>query len=306
MTFLKTAFTLLAAASTASAIVLPPESVLPFDIDLFKKAGIASQWTNCALEYNQPGVEMYDLRLNATCPYGPDSEARVNLYTSKQNEIIVAYEGMNGSNPDSTLHVAEFWLDKCDPVLGLSSQARVFHGVHAQFLRSWAQIQSPLSKLIQDYPDRKVLVVGHSLGASMCQLAALAIHNTFGDVISNVIGLGPPRIGNRAYGSDFDAVFKGRYSGVINGRDGIPRLPLQIMGYHHPSGMVWINPANSSSYHYYTNGEDPRGPDSVIPKFFNIDEIFKGHLSKAGYSGDHLGIYFGVHTGGAGGNCTFV
>lgn len=287
---------------TASAIALPAPTVLPYDITVFQHAAVACQQTNCGDEMNKPGTKLWDMVVNSSIPYAVDGEQRVNLYTSDEG-IIVAYEGMNGTSFDSNAHVAKFWLSKPDNLLGLSSRARVYTGIHEQFLRSWEKIKDPLAALIHDHPDQKVLVAGHSLGAAMCQFAALAIQNTFGNVISNVISLGPPRAGNPAYAADFDKVFMGRAVHVINGEDFIPRLPPTFMGYQHPSGLLWINPSNSTNYYYYQNGEDRNGPDGNLPKFIDINQLLKGHFDKLMPWGDHLGWYFGVYMGGRQGRC---
>lgn len=76
---------------------------------------------------------------------------------------------------------------------------------------------------------------------------------------------------------------------MINGKDPVPHLPPRLLGYQHPSGQVWINPANSTSWLYYPGQENPKGADSVIDVQISFD--------------DHQGIYAHTQIGASKGHC---
>lgn len=300
--FLTPFYSLLVLAASVAAGALPPVSTdLPFNLTTLQYAAAACQNTYCGPTWNNPGLDLGDMTLLATAPL-PDDEQRVTIYHSLSQGIILAYEGTNSTSLDSDAHDATLWLTPPKPELGLSGDAMVFYGFQDQWYRSWGTVEQQLLEAFQQFPDDKVLVTGHSMGASMAQLAALAIELAYGKV-SAVISFEPPRTGNPSYANQFDQVFLGRYTGTVNGDDWVPSVPPRSFGYQHPSGMIWINPANSTSYTFYPDSEDPRGPDSQIPGMINVPALLSGDWNDMILWGDHQGRFFGIDMLTFLGNC---
>lgn len=291
------------ALSGISASALPPRDVqLSFNIDTLRHAAAACQLTNCGDKENVLGTDLLGMKLTASIPYGGDLGQRVNIYTSDQFGIVVAYDGTNSTSAESKQRLSEFWLARPDPNLLLSPQSKVFSGVQTHFLRSWSVLQGPLTQVIRNNPGKKVTVTGFSLGGAICQLAALRILCQFGNIVDHVIPIAPPRVGNVYYANDIDAKFGNRFVAVINGQDWVPRLPPKLLGYTHASGTLWINPPNSRGYSYYPGREDPRGPAWTLPKNINYVNVLRGGVQGIPWN-DHIGYYFGVHMGGDQGQC---
>lgn len=292
----------LALAASALAFAFPPPTnVLPFDLSLLQHAAAACQDTYCTSTWNYPGLEIDDMTLLESISL-PEDEQRATIFHSKSQGIIVAYQGTNLSSVDSVTHDVTFWQVSPKAELGLSGDAKVFYGFQDQWYKSWNAVQSALAKAIGQFPGEKIVVTGHSMGASMAQLAALAIEKSLGKV-SAVISFEPPRTGNPSYAEEFDKIFSGRYTGTVNGNDWVPSVPPRSFNYKHPSGMIWINPPNSTTYTFYPDSEDPRGPDSQIPGFINVPALLDGDWNELIFWGNHQGRLFGVDMLTVLGNC---
>ena len=258
---------------------------IPFPLSDFTITAGLTQNTYCYDENNTPGVKVDDN--TDLWSLGADSFAdRITIYHSPSLGIVMAYMGTNASNSASEFENSQLELIPSDPAVGLPLGALVLKGFNDLFVSSWEPYVKPaLYQVKGSYPDLPIFMTGHSQGSGTAQLTAMAIAKEFGpDSISKVITYGPPRAGNIFWADAFDAVFNGRYAGVTNGNDWVSDWPPLLSGYEHPSGMVWINPANSTNYQFYPDQEDLNGIDSRIPEL--IDPT-----TGTTYWGDHQGIY---------------
>lgn len=71
--------------------------------------------------------------------------------------------------------------------------------------------------------------------------------------------VGQPRDGNPVFANAVDSLLANKFSYVVNGRDFVPHLPPRIAGFQHPSGQVWINPANTTGWLFYPGQENVHG-----------------------------------------------
>ncbi|KAM5347668.1 hypothetical protein ACJ41O_007492 [Fusarium nematophilum] len=273
----------------------PKDNTLPFPLWDFTSTVASVQNTYCGDTHNKPGVKFGDQTLLYSFGNG-DTIQRTNIYHSKSLGIIVAYMGTNISSLISIAHDVDVLQVLPRKALGLPLGAMVFKGFQVAWAAGWDDVRRGLSKALRSYPNDKIIVTGHSQGAAIALLGALSIHLEFGDVIKEVIAYGPPRVGNPVFADAFDEVFKGRYTGVANGEDWVPKVLPKSFNYRHPSGMVWISPANTTSWKFYEGQEDPAGPGSEKPKFF-----YPGTLQF--YWGDHQGIYMHSSMGTQQGPC---
>lgn len=268
---------------------------LPFPASDFTTSAAAVRNTFCGPEYNQPGQKVGD-DLTVLYSYGGDQVPdRVNIYHSNSLGIVIAYMGTNGTNLISNLANSELPNVNPDTALGLPQGAQVVQGFQQMWSMSWGQVKEALHQAQSTYPNLPIFVTGHSQGGGTCLLGAMSIAKEFDrQSISKVIAYRVPRAGNMAWADAFDSVFNGRYTGVTNGRDWVSDVPPQAMGYQHPSGMVWINPASSDKWAFYpgqenTNLSDSR-TDSHSPEMFQPNgQVFWD---------DHSGIYMHTTFGG--------
>ena len=256
---------------------------LPFPVSDFTSSVASVQNTYCAGD-NVPGLQFGDQTLLYTTGDAVTT-VRVNVYHSESLGIVVAHMGTNLSAILSVLADVDAIPVPPNPALGLSDSVFLFQGFQNSWETSWDALKTLLYKAREAYPTLPFFLTGHSQGASDCMLSAMAIAKEFGpDSISKIITYGPPRLGNPAFADAFDAYFKGKYTGVTNGNDWVSEVPTPAMGYRHPSGMVWIYPANSTNWSFYPDQEDMNGINSRFPEL--IDPA-TGQL----YWGDHQGIY---------------
>lgn len=268
---------------------------LPFPIDHFTSTVASVQNTYCGDTYNVPGVEIGDQTLLKAFGNG-DTLQRTNIYHSKSLGIIVASMGTNLSSFVSSVHNVEFIRVLPSSDLGLPLGATVFQGFKMAWEDGWDNIKQGISEVLEEYPGEKLIVTGHSQGGAIALLNALSIYHEFGDIIKEVIAYGVPRVGNAIFADAFDDIFTGKYTAVVNGADWVPTLPPQILGYRHPSSMVWIDPANTTSWEFYEGQENSDGPNSKSPEIF-----YPGTLQI--YWGDHQGIYMHSSMGTTLGPC---
>lgn len=255
---------------------------LPFLLSHFTSTVASVQNTYCGAAKNHPGLKFGDQTLLYTFGDG-DTVQRTNIYHSESLGIIVAYMGTNITSLISIAQDVELLHALPAPALGLPLGSTVFTGFQLAWFNGWMDVKHGVSEVLKKYPNERIIVTGHSQGAAIALLGALSIRHTFGDVIKEVIAYGPPRIGNLVFANAFDEIFEGKYTGVINGADWVPTVPPQFLGYRHPSNMVWINPANSTSWKYYTGQEN----QEISARSSEI--FYPGTLQF--YWGDHQGIY---------------
>jgi hypothetical protein len=78
--------------------------------------------------------------------------------------------------------------------------------------------------------------------------------------------VGLPRTGNPTFANAVDSILPKKFSYVVSGRDFVPHVPPRAAGFQHPSGQVWINPANTTNWKFYPGQENIYGehrPDSL-------------------------------------------
>jgi hypothetical protein len=103
-------------------------------------------------------------------------------------------------------------------------------------------------------------------------------------------------VGNAAFADAFDTRFNGTFTGVVNGRDWVPSVPFVDMGYWHPSGLVWINPANSTGWQFYPGQENTNFMSAYSPLYFYPNTATLDF-------DDHQGIYMHGSMGTTQGPC---
>lgn len=144
--------------------------------------------------------------------------------------------------------------------------------MHTGFLTSWKytrpHINPHLERLVGEYPDYQVTLVGHSLGGAVAALAGLEFEARGWD--PQVTTFGEPRIGNQALMEYIDDRFElgtevgnnSTFRRVTHVDDPVPLLPLKEWGYRMHAGEVYITKAELSpsvrDLHHCTGDEDPR------------------------------------------------
>ena len=138
---------------------------------------------------------------------------------------------------------------------------KVHSGFHKEYLRYREQIISH----IQDHPNKRIHVSGHSLGGALASLSSLDIVAQTGRDVT-LVTFGAPRVGNAAYQKLSDHLIPASYRVVVNG-DPIPRVPGPLLGYQHFGKVLQINdvgnqvdPQNLKSSALFQKFDFPKHP----------------------------------------------
>lgn len=219
-------------------------------------------------------------------------ECYVVLALSHQRKLItISYRGTTN---------AKQLLDEVLTVLATSKVKLGKGHVQQYFLNAYQQLQRCLEanilEMIQEHPDYKVAVSGHSLGGAIASIAAFQLVKR-NIVPANKLVLytyGMPRVGDKDYALEFDGMFSNSWR-VVHYMDCITHFPTC-------SGSCTTSAADSPFHHryevYYVGhvmrvDTDPRiceqneddscshreqGPVDT-PKTIASGDCFKDHLS---------------------------
>lgn len=143
--------------------------------------------------------------------------------------------------------------------------------IHTGFLTSWQNtrctIIPPVERALQEYPDYKLVLVGHSLGGAVAAVAALELQAR--GYKPYVTTFGEPRIGNHELNQYIDRRFNlnatspddATFRRVTHVDDPVPLLPLQEWGYEMHAGEIYISkpslPPGRKDLHACEGDADP-------------------------------------------------
>lgn len=171
------------------------------------------------------------------------------------DELIVAFRG--SSNIQS-------WIQNADFPLAAVNWTGVPADVwaHAGFIRSYESVRAAVQQAVRDgmkqCPGCRVVVTGHSLGASEALLCAADLKVTLG-LSSEVFTFGSPRTFNAAGAGWFHTSVAPDAHRMVNMKDTVPHLPTENMGYQHIPREVWRNNGEQHRYILCAAGE-PEDP----------------------------------------------
>ncbi|KAL1922540.1 uncharacterized protein VTP21DRAFT_10079 [Calcarisporiella thermophila] len=116
-----------------------------------------------------------------------------------------------------------------------SKGAKVHGGIYAVAQKSIKIVNPQLRKILKEYPDYEIEVVGWSLGGAIATfhtLDVLETMDTFDPKKLLLVTVGEPRVGDEnfvKYVESFDITTKR----LVNNLDIVPHLPPRVMGFEH-------------------------------------------------------------------------
>jgi len=118
--------------------------------------------------------------------------------------------------------------------------------VHAGFLDTWNTVRESTLDAIEGKlaanPGAVLRVTGHSMGASMAEMACVDLQAHRGITCGQVYTFGTPRTGNQAFMDAYmGAVSSADAYRVTHWRDPFPHLPPVALGYAHSVTEVFYN-----------------------------------------------------------------
>jgi triacylglycerol lipase len=85
-------------------------------------------------------------------------------------------------------------------------------------------------------PQLPIFITGHSKGAAEAELFAARCPG----FVAGVYLFGCPRVGNRAFRNQYDAVLYEETFRIVNQDDIVPRVPGVLMGYKHVGQLMFL------------------------------------------------------------------
>lgn len=114
--------------------------------------------------------------------------------------------------------------------------------VHRGFSEYVSKVFSRVFDACRSPGNRRLYVVGHSLGGAAAQILAFRLA-MLGSVVARVVTFGSPRVGNKTFAQEYNRLNEldertRRYRRVL---DPVPHLPPRRWGYRHTAGERYID-----------------------------------------------------------------
>ncbi|ESK95718.1 hypothetical protein Moror_12502 [Moniliophthora roreri MCA 2997] len=166
------------------------------------------------------------------------------------NTIVVAHQGTEPSNFLSVLNDAQFLLVDLNTTRFTAAEGKgieVHDGFQKTFERTADGVLEGVQKGLDSFGSSKVLVTGHSLGASIASLDAMMLKEKLDpsvEITTTVFGL--PRVGNQEWADFVDVTLGSSFTHITNQDDPVPIVPPRFLGYQHPSNEVHIKAVDNA------------------------------------------------------------
>jgi len=227
---------------------------------------LASQFVNATLVTSYDFL--CDITQNATC-----AGYIALLHTEKV--IALSFRGTN-----TVIQMLEEVLSALEEKPNFLGIGRVNQYFYEAYTILWTNgMARKLYNLADDYPDYKIWVTGHSLGAAIATLASadLVASGRFNEENSVHYNFGQPRVGDLEFAILHDYLLP-QYYRVTHAQDFISGQFLPVLGYSHHATQIWYDNdmTPGSAYIVCPFDADPRcfGPPRLNMEdhrhYFNI------------------------------------
>ncbi|PWY89352.1 triacylglycerol lipase B [Aspergillus heteromorphus CBS 117.55] len=204
---------------------------------------------NCPLVEAADATVLYEF--NETTDWG---DATGYIAVDPTNEAIVL--AFRGSSDLAN------WIANIDADLVDASDLCTGCEVHSGWWKTWETVASTITSYVESavssYPDYEIVFTGHSLGAALAAISATVLRDA-GYTI-DLYDFGQPRIGNLALADYITSQDSGSNYRITHTDDIVPKLPPELLGYHHFSPEYWI-----------TSGNDVTVADDDITEVVGVD-----------------------------------
>ena len=164
------------------------------------------------------------------------------LVAKSENVLVISFRGTSSKENVKTdldfVKVLHEPSRKVPIFSGLKGLREVYSRpfVHRGFYKSWtgngfnSRIMDRMIEFIENSESQpaKVYLTGHSLGGALASLCAIDIMNAYDDrrdaLDLTVYTYGQPRVGNKAFGMDYNNKVTNHFS-VVNDQDPVSRIP---------------------------------------------------------------------------------
>eukprot|EP00879_Flechtneria_rotunda_P002634 GHRR01002836.1.p1 GENE.GHRR01002836.1~~GHRR01002836.1.p1 ORF type:complete len:374 (+),score=82.49 GHRR01002836.1:316-1437(+) len=163
-------------------------------------------------------------------------------YWPALNAKVIVFRGTDSSSWYNWAENMRAWrTDATYPVPGAPKALRI----HSGFLILWnssslaSTFHEAFGQLQQQHPAGPTYVLGHSMGGALAHLAALDLKFKHDLQDIKVYTFGSPRVGNTVFAQFFNTHITESWR-FTHGRDIVPSVPPQLMGFHHVPREVWL------------------------------------------------------------------
>ncbi|PIL34143.1 hypothetical protein GSI_03854 [Ganoderma sinense ZZ0214-1] len=170
-------------------------------------------------------------------------------YDKEQDTVVVAHQGTEPKNFLSDLN--DLNIDQVRANTTVLPNAGADVRMHDGFLETQERtsdlVLSTVQSALKSTGSKKVLVVGHSLGAAIASIDGMMLKMKLDPriaVTTTVFGL--PRVGNKAWADLVDRTLGASFTHVTNQDDPVPRVPPQFLNFQHPSNEIHITSVDHS------------------------------------------------------------
>ncbi|ORY58585.1 lipase [Pseudomassariella vexata] len=136
------------------------------------------------------------------------------------------------------------------PIFDLVASGYVHTGFHAQFTESKSAVLAAVTAAMAVNPSYKIIVTGHSLGASVGTIMAAYLREQ--GFPCDLWTYGSPRVGDDDF-ADFVTAQAGAEYRATHTDDPVPRLPPIWTGYRHTSPEYWFYTGDATTLDYTIN-----------------------------------------------------
>ncbi|KIH55769.1 triacylglycerol lipase, partial [Ancylostoma duodenale] len=150
---------------------------------------------------------------------------RIPAWDPVEKAVIISFEGTDGSN-QMTDEILSFFTNK----VAFFNNGYLFKYFHNAFFFLWnGGLEQQVRTLKYQYPDYKVYVTGHSLGASIATITAsyLVKWNMWTPENVRLVTFGQPRTGDYDFATWHDATFPYAYR-IVHQNDPVPHIPPRL------------------------------------------------------------------------------
>ena len=152
------------------------------------------------------------------------------------NLIITVFRGTNPLEP------VNVWDDLNIQKVPWDLGGKIRH-VHSGYYWAFEDVRDEIDfvheRIYKNYPDRNILVTGHSLGGALATICGAHFAQTYPEKQVKVVNFGSPRVGNRAFKNYIEKEATNlQHTRIINHRDIVPRMFL--INYHHVGHLIYF------------------------------------------------------------------
>jgi len=222
-------------------------SVTCLDINLLSTSIHLAQSSYCVSEINRWNCKTCYPEINNLDVIIESRGTRVLMgYNKDYDTIFISYRGSS----DILNWIDNLHFGKMKPYL-YHNEIEVEKGFYQEFNSSYHDIKKELPKLINKYNNNKILITGHSAGASMGTLLyfQLIYDNNFDYQLPYLITFGSPRVGNIEFVDRMLNYQKRKDTisyRVTHYYDIVPHVPQEFLDYNHIPNEIWYNQPNSN------------------------------------------------------------